>query len=87
MTTNGNNNRRLNISRKLREARIIKEYTISKTAELAGIDRSTYSRYERGDSVPNANTLAKLIKILDIDANELFRDEDPSRTVNAYVIK
>lgn len=60
---------------------------MSKVAELAGIARTTYSGYEHGTREPNLETLAKLIKILDIDANDLFRDEDPSRTVNAYVIK
>lgn len=77
----------MNISRKLKEARIMKDYSMAEVAELTGIARSTYSRYEHGNRMPNLETLAKLIKVLDIDANDLFRDEDSSRTINAYVIE
>ena len=77
----------MNLPKELREARIIKEYTMSEVAELAGIARTTYSGYEHGTRKPNLETLAKLIKVLDIDANDLFRDEDSSRTINAYVIE
>lgn len=77
----------MNLPAKLRKARIIKEYSMLEVAKLAGIARSTYSRYEHGTSEPNSETLAKLIKVLDIDANDSFHDEDSSRSVNAYVIE
>ncbi len=77
----------MHLPEKLRKARIIKDYSMSETAKLTGIARSTYSGYEHGIREPNLETLAKLIKVLDIDANDLFRDEDSSRTVNAYVIE
>lgn len=77
----------MNLPKRLREARIIKDYSKKEVSELSGIPRSTYSCYELGTREPNLENLSKLIKVLDIDANDLFRDEDSSRTINAYVIE
>ena len=45
--------------------------TQKQVAEALGVDRSTYSYYETGSSMPNLQTLLKLSTILNVEYNVL----------------
>lgn len=76
----------MNIPGKLKEARINKGYSIKHTAELVGISPQTYSKYERGITSPSLNTVGKLIRALNLDANYLLSDNDSLRNVYTTII-
>ena len=64
----------MTFSQKLKRARILKDYTQAQVAELIGVARSTYNDYESGRRQPNIDRLTKIIHVLDIDANDLFKN-------------
>lgn len=76
----------MNIPEKLRTARIIKDYSIKQTAELAGISPQTYSRYERGLTSPSLKSIEKLVEVLDVDVDYLLSESNELRNIIAYVI-
>lgn len=47
-----------------------------KCAHEVGIALSSWSRLERGHSVPHASRLPAIARVLNVDLNELFRDLD-----------
>lgn len=61
--------------RKLREGR---GFTQGELAERVGIELVQISRYERGQALPNAETLVSLAEVLKTDTDVLLRGETSS---------
>jgi transcriptional regulator with XRE-family HTH domain len=55
--------------------RIKSGYTQSQIAKILNIDRSTYSYYEIGKTMPDVSSLLTLAKIFNISISELLADE------------
>lgn len=66
----------MNFQTKLKHARILKDYSKSEMAKLIGVSTPTYTAYENGTSEPKLKTLIEIIKVLDIDANYLLKDNN-----------
>ena len=66
---------KISINERLRELRIKSGYTQSQIAKILNIDRSTYSYYEIGKTMPDLSALMTLAKIFNISLNELLADE------------
>lgn len=64
------------INERLRELRLKSGYTQFQIAKILNIDRSTYSYYEIGKTMPDINVLLKLSRIFNIPINELLADEN-----------
>lgn len=60
---------------RLKESRIKAGLTQEQLAEKLGIAKSTLSGYESGNREPTVATIAKILEILNIDANYLYQDE------------
>jgi transcriptional regulator with XRE-family HTH domain len=67
---------------KIREVRERKQMTIREVAEKAGLSESLISQIERNRISPAIDTLLKIIDILEIDLDFIFRDFKRERTVN-----
>ncbi|NLJ30820.1 MAG: helix-turn-helix transcriptional regulator [Clostridiales bacterium] len=63
------------INERLRELRVKSGYTQYQIAKILSIDRSTYSYYEIGKTMPDITVLLKLSKIFNLPINELLEDE------------
>ncbi len=64
------------INERLRELRVKSGYTQYQIAKLLNIDRSTYSYYEIGKTMPDITVLLTLSRIFNIPINEMLADED-----------
>lgn len=73
---------KIEFGKKLREARVKKEFSLEYIAKLLNKAPSTISRYEKGEIIPNAQVLNKLCDVLDIYYGDLY-SENPERIVNA----
>lgn len=62
-------------SDRLKESRTNSNLTQEQLAEKLGIAKSTLSGYESGNREPSIATVAKILDILDVDANFLYQDE------------
>ena len=60
---------------RLREARLNRNMTQAELAALIGVVKSTVAGYETGRSEPNMEKFARIMSVLNIDANFLLRDE------------
>lgn len=60
---------------RLRESRTNAGLTQEQLSEKLGIAKSTLSGYESGNREPSIATVAKILDILDVDANYLYQDE------------
>ncbi len=67
---------------KIREVRERKRLTIREVAEKAGVSESLISQIERDRISPAIDTLFKIIDILEIDLDFIFRDFKKDRPVN-----
>jgi transcriptional regulator with XRE-family HTH domain len=67
---------------KIREVRERNGRTIREVAEKAGLSESLISQIERNKVSPAIDTLLKIIDILDIDPDFLFRDFKKDHAVN-----
>jgi transcriptional regulator with XRE-family HTH domain len=54
----------------LKEQREAAGLTQERLAELAGMDRTTISLYERGERMPGLDSILKLIKGLDLSSTD-----------------
>lgn len=59
----------MNMLKKLRTDKGVFQKDVAK---FLGIDRTTYVKYERGDSEPNLETLGKLATYFDVTIDELL---------------
>lgn len=62
---------------RLREARERAGLTQEELARKIGIDRSTYTHYERGDRVPSLRVGITLAECLGIDVGALVESDEP----------
>lgn len=60
---------------RLKEARLSKGLTQEYLAEQIGVAKSTLTGYEKGNREPDMAKIAKIIEILDINADFLFQDD------------
>jgi transcriptional regulator with XRE-family HTH domain len=67
---------------KIREVRERKHLTMREVAERAGMSESLISQIERNRVSPAIDTLLKIIDVLEIDLDYIFRDFKKSRAVN-----
>jgi transcriptional regulator with XRE-family HTH domain len=67
---------------KIREVRERKHLTMRQVAEKAGVSESLISQIERNRISPAIDTLFKIIDILEIDPDFIFRDFKKDRPVN-----
>lgn len=72
---------KIRINERLRELRIKSGYTQSQIAKILNIDRSTYSYYEIGKTMPDISVLMTLAKVFNISISELLADETSPRSV------
>lgn len=72
---------KIRINERLRELRIKSGYTQNQIAKILNIDRSTYSYYEIGKTMPDISVLLTLAKIFNISINELLADETSPHAV------
>ncbi|HHV33037.1 helix-turn-helix domain-containing protein [Caproiciproducens sp. LBM24188] len=70
------------INERLRELRVKSGYTQYQIAKILNIDRSTYSYYEIGKTMPDINVLMNLSRIFNIPINELLADEKSPESVS-----
>lgn len=63
------------LGKRIREARIKKQYTQQQLAELAGIGQMYLGEIERGTKMPSLKSFSKIIETLDISADYVLRDE------------
>ena len=66
---------KLELGKKLRDARQKKGYSQHALAEIADIGNVYLGEIERGLKMPSLNTFIKLIEALDISADYILRDE------------
>jgi transcriptional regulator with XRE-family HTH domain len=67
---------------KIREVRERKRTTIREVAKKAGVSESLISQIERNRISPAIDTLLRIINILEIDPDFIFRDFKRDRSVN-----
>jgi transcriptional regulator with XRE-family HTH domain len=72
------NNNKERIGKILRELREARQMTQEQLAALIDKTAGTIGQIERGDIYPNYETLAKIIHVLDADANLFFFKEMPN---------
>ena len=56
----------------LRELRNKKGYTQAQVAKLLGVDRTTYTKYETGQTEPDIGPLKQIAKLFDVDYNTIL---------------
>lgn len=66
---------RMAFREKLKMARLEKGLTQQEVADLLGVVKSTYSKYESGDREPDVPKIKKLAEILNIAADELLETD------------
>jgi transcriptional regulator with XRE-family HTH domain len=62
----------MELGRKLKELRISKNLNQSDLAKILKVDRSTYGKYETGDSSPDFEKLIKLANYFKVPIDDLF---------------
>ena len=65
----------VSLGKKIREARLKKQYTQAKLAEAAGIGEMYLGEIERGTKMPSLRIFITLINALDVSADYILRDE------------
>lgn len=71
---------------RLKELRVKRNLYQKDVASMLGIDRTTYAKYETGDSEPNFGTLLKIADIFDVSTDYLLgrvHKENPALVVEA----
>lgn len=62
------------IGERIRKLRSIKGLTQENVAEELGINSSSYSKIERGETDANASRLLQIAKVLGVNATQFFED-------------
>lgn len=65
---------------RLKEARLASGLTQEQLADKIGVDKSTVTGYEKGNSEPNMLTVQRIMQALNVDANFLWQDEMANTT-------
>lgn len=69
----------MNILKQLRQSKGVLQKDV---ASYLGVDRTTYVKYERGDSEPNHDMLSKLADYFDVSIDYLLGRETPVKTLD-----
>lgn len=69
---------KIEMGRRIREARLNKGYTMSRLAKEAGTGMVYIGEIERGLKMPSINIFIKIINVLDISADYVLRYETKS---------
>jgi transcriptional regulator with XRE-family HTH domain len=77
----------IQISNRLKEIRKDKNITLQELAEKAGITKSMLSQVENSRTIPSLNVLFNLIKGLEIDLNDFFKNINLQQTGNKVLFK
>ena len=72
------------LGNRIREARIKKQHTQRKLAEMAGISQMYLGEIERGTKMSSLRSFIKIIEALDLSADYILRDELSSGEHNIY---
>ncbi len=67
----------MSISNRLRELRISKKLTQSDVANKLGVERSTYGKYETGNSSADVETLKKIAEIYQVSLGDIVGYSEP----------
>ena len=59
------------MNHKLRTARMLKHWSMEMASAKIGVDRVTYSRWERGEQTPHLSTLDLLCQTFEMSHEEL----------------
>ena len=65
----------LTLGKRIREARLNKQYTQQRLAEEAGIGQMYLGEIERGTKMPSLKIFINILNALDISADYVLRDE------------
>ena len=71
----------MNVGKRLREARIRRDFVIDDVAAASGLSRAYISQVETGKASPSLQTLEKMVAALQIPLSSLFVDEGGGCTV------
>ena len=63
----------MSFAENFKNARTEAGLTQQQVADAIGIDRTSVTHYEMGDSMPSSRNLIKLCEVLNITMNELFK--------------
>ena len=66
------------LGKRIREARLKKEYTQHKLADEAGIGQMYLGEIERGSKMPSLRIFIKIVEALEVSADSILRDDLPS---------
>lgn len=77
-------NNHIEIGKKIREIRELKQLTINQVAKEAGFTPSFISQFERGLTKASVSSLQKIVSSLDIDLSTLF-DSDVGDAQSTYI--
>jgi Predicted transcriptional regulators len=66
------------LARTLRNLRVSAGYTQQNVADILNLNRSTYTYYETGKTMPDIHTLKTLSKILNVSINVFLEEENNS---------
>ena len=69
---------RIEVGKKIREARTKKGFTQQALSEAAGVGEMYISEIERGMKMPSLSLFVKIITALDISADYVLRDQIPT---------
>jgi transcriptional regulator with XRE-family HTH domain len=77
----------IQISNRLKEIRKDKNITLQELADKAGITKSMLSQVENSRTIPSLNVLFNLIKGLEIDLNDFFKNINLQQSGSKVVFK
>ena len=66
--------------KKLKELRLLENWTQEQVAKKIGVSKQTYSHYENENRKPSLDTIRELAAVYQVDIDEIFatdRTEDP----------
>lgn len=75
------------LGKRLKELRTLKKLTQTDVANVLGVERSTYGKYETGDSSPDYEKLIQLAEFFDVSVDYLLGKTDiptPIETIAAH---
>lgn len=79
--------RKEHLGKILKELRLSRNMTQEQMAELIDKSAGAVGQLERGDIYPNYETLAKIIDVLDVDANLFFfKESSPHSDVSDWLV-
>ena len=73
------------IGKKIYETRKLKGYSQEKLAELSKINLRTIQRIENNENEPHGKTLSLICDVLEIDIEELMKNETPIKSLGAKI--